>query len=125
MRFLTILTILFCAETFAACPTLSGEYHCMISATQYSLLKITQKTLAPDLEQYTFDYTAIPGEPDVINASSTGEPDNWGYINRCTNSRLLSIASDGSSMAELYLDGNQNYVYSVNGSIVYTCPRKH
>lgn len=122
MRFFIILIIILNTSYALGCPRLAGEYHCMISPTQYSLLKISQQPFSVEVEQYSFDYTAIPGEPDVITASSTGEPDSWGYINRCTSKRLLSMASDGSSMAELYLNSEGNYVYALNGSIVYTCP---
>lgn len=132
MRFLIIFNLLFCVQALAAeniCPQLSGEYHCMISSTEYSLLKISQRTLsAPgerELAEYSFDYTAIPGEPDIVRAGADPIPDGWGYINRCAKGRLLSMASDGSSMAELYLDQNRSFVYTLNGSVVYQCPRRN
>lgn len=117
-------TLIFSTQSSAICPNLSGEYHCMISPTQYSLLVIKQISLTEELEQFSFNYTAIPGGADIFTASSQGETDGWGYINRCTKTRLLSMASDGSALAELYLNTENHLVYRLNGAIVYQCPRR-
>ena len=129
MKFLTIIIIFVSTTLYAAeCPVLTGQYHCTLSDGTYSLLIISQQTLSSpsesELEQYSFDYTAIPGDADVIEADTTGIPDSFGYTNRCTENRLLSIATDGSSLSELYLDNDGALVNTFNGSIISKCPRR-
>lgn len=126
-----ISTLLFTATTLSfagQCPELAGSYHCMFSNNVYSLLKIEQKNLSEpgtqELVEYRFDLVAIPGDPDVFNASSTGEPDDMGWITKCSRNRLLSIPHDGSMMSEIYLDAEKAFVRTLNGSIQQHCPRK-
>lgn len=127
MKKLISLFILSSSLSFAAdqCPDLSGQYHCLINRnTQYSLLVIERIQLADDLYNYSFDYTAIPGEPQVIPASSTGMPDGWGWNTRCANNTLRSIPDDASMMQEMFLDKEQAFVRTLNGKVVSRCPRK-
>ncbi len=128
MKKLISLFALTSSLAFAAdeCPDLNGSYHCTFNNnTQYSLLIIERVQVAEDLYNYSFDYTAIPGEPEVIPASSTGMPDGWGWTTRCANNTLRSIPHDASMMQEMYLDKEKAFVRGLNGKIVQRCPRKH
>jgi hypothetical protein len=127
----TILIILFftISHSFAGqCPELAGSYHCVISQDQYSLLVITQRILSQpaeaELVSYTFDYKAIPGGEDTILAGSSPQSDNMGWFSKCTQNRLQSISYDGSMMSELYLNGDQALIRSLNGRVVQQCPHK-
>lgn len=126
MKKLISLFILFSSLTYAAneCPKLEGSYHCMFSNNEYSLLKIQQTQISEDLINYSFDYTAIPGAPDNIPASSQGEPDDMGWITRCVNNRLRSIPQDAGMMQEIFLDKEQAFVRVLNGVTIQRCPKK-
>lgn len=124
MRILIVFLVLFCCtQTFATCPNLRGEFHCMISSSQYSLLIIKQESRG-EVDQFSFDYTSIPGEPDIILAGADPIPDGWGYLNRCSGKRLLSMAGDGSSLSEMYINQEDHFVLTYNDHILYQCPRK-
>lgn len=127
MKNLISLFILSSSLSFAAdqCPDLSGSYHCMYNNnTQYSLFVVEQIKVADDLYNYSFDWVAIPGEPQVIPASSTGMPDGWGWTTRCANNTLRSIPDDASMMQEMYLDKEKAFVRVLNGKVTQRCPRK-
>jgi hypothetical protein len=106
------------------CPVLKGEYHCMFSDNTYSLLKIQQKKVSETLTEYSFDYLAYAGAPDVFNASETGEPDDMGWITRCAGDRLKTLGNYGSMLSEIYLDKQKALTRTQNGVIVQSCPKK-
>lgn len=110
------------------CPRMEGQFHCMLSNGEYSLLTITQKTLSgpteKELEQYTFAYSAIPGGDDSFNASVAGELDDLGWTTRCVNNRLRTMPSDARMISELYIDAGGAYIYAENGHVINKCPRK-
>lgn len=128
MKFLlTIGLLCFTHLTLAnSCPDLSGSYHCLFSAESYSLLVIEQKSLSDseELIEYSFNLTAIPGDPDLIQVNTTGIQDQSGWINKCSNGKILSLFQDGSSLSEVYLDQERAFLRRMNGSIVQKCPRK-
>lgn len=126
MKKLISLFVLFSTLSFAGteCPQLAGSYHCMISRDQYSLLKIEQTQITEDLVHYRFDYTAIPGDPEVIAASSQGEPGEMGWTTRCADNRLRSLLYDATMMQEMYLDKDQALVRVLNGVVKQRCPKK-
>jgi hypothetical protein len=126
---ISVLLFMTTSLSFAGqCPELAGSYHCMFSNDQYSLLKIEQKNLSEpetqELVEYSFDLVAIPGDPDVITASNSGEPDNMGWITKCSRNRLVSIPHDGSMISEIYLDAEKAFVRTLNGPVQQRCPRK-
>lgn len=107
------------------CPQLAGEYHCLLRGDQYSLLKVEQKNVSENLVQYSFDYIAIPGEPDIIHASALGELDEMGWVTSCSSdNRLRSVFYDGSMLSEFYLTKDKALIRAFNGRVVQTCYRK-
>lgn len=126
---MALIFALLSTATFAGeCPKLKGEYHCMISASEYSLLVIDQKEIfrpgQTEYVEYSFDYRAIPGAPDVVGFSVSGEPDDMGYTNRCKDQRLLSGSQWGDFYQEMYLDREGALIRQLNGRIVMSCPHK-
>ncbi len=131
-----LLNVLFAVNSFAgACPDLSGSYGCVYQLPgqepAYSVLKIENKSLSsPDqaeLMQYSFDYTAIEGPADVIQASIKGEVDSYGWTTRCENDRLVSFSDQESATSEIYLkkesDHSISLIQTFNGKVTSSCPK--
>jgi hypothetical protein len=124
-KLISIFLILFSFKLFAnACPNLEGQYHCVLTNGEYSLLTIVQKTISEDRTQYSFDYSQIEGDPDVIFATNAGVMDSFGYLNKCENNRLQSLAESENFMSELYINSEKAFVMTINGAPSMTCPRK-
>ncbi len=118
----------------ALCPDLAGNYGCTLQQAgqaSYSVLKIEQKLLsdvaAPELEQYSFDYTDIQGPADVIRASKKGETDAYGWTTRCEENHLISYSPQVGSTTEIYLnretDQSLSLVQTFDGKVVLSCPK--
>ena len=107
------------------CPDLSGTYHCVFKDGTYSKLVVENTVLSsePELVEYSVNYLAIPGDPEITRANPEGIPDGWGWITRCVNKKLRSITVDGSQMSEIYLDKEQAFTLTVNDKINTHCPR--
>ncbi len=125
MKNLILLSLLSFTTAYAhVCPELAGEYHCLVRSDRYSRLKITQAETSPGIMTYSFDYLAIPGEPELVPASAHGEPGEMGWYTKCKDGKLLSIPGGWENMlAETYLDKNQAYIRVLNGKIVQRCPK--
>lgn len=110
----------------AICPQLSGLYSCPYNGS-YTDLKISQTlvTKSPVRVEYSFDYTRIPGDPDVFTASATvtGDRDPFGWSNRCERGRVVSISEDGSMKSELFVDKDKNLVRTLNDQTAQICFR--
>jgi hypothetical protein len=126
----SIFVLLFLSQnSFAVqCPELTGEYHCVLSNQEYSLLKIDQKLLsepnADELVEYSFDYISIPGDPDKFYASVKGEYTGDGWITYCLNNRLHSVYFNGSMVSEIYLDEEKALTRTLNYVKMSSCPKK-
>ena len=130
MKKLFLAFIFAYSSAFAGqCPELSGQYHCVLSGGQYSLLSVTQELLSgPEEEElvaYSFDYQAIPGGADVIKAGLTPQADGWGWLTKCSQNRLRSVSVDGGMLAEIYLDQERAITNTLNGKGTQRCPRKN
>ncbi len=124
-NFIALFLLLISINLFAnECPDLSGQYHCVFSNGQYSLLTIIQKSISAERTQYSFDYAQIEGDTDVIYATDVGVMDSFGYLNRCVDNRLQSIAMSENMLSELYLNSEKAFVTTFNGNISMTCPRR-
>jgi hypothetical protein len=112
------------SAALSTCPALKGAYHCMISPTEYSLLVVDQVEVSADLSEYSFFYKAIGGDPEVIRASTTGETDDFGWITKCADKKLISVSYDGAYLSELFLDKDHNLIRRQNGVEQQRCPKK-
>lgn len=123
-----MLPLLFSIAFAGACPSLQGQYHCILSDGNYSLLTIEQKNISqankPEKVQYRFEYSSLSGYPDVWNASEAGESDGQGWTNRCSNARIASTPDSGSIHVEYYLNKDRAFIYSENGIEVFKCAKK-
>ena len=108
------------------CPELTGEYFCVFKNNDYSPLKVKQwvKQEQKGITFYSFDYTAIAGDPEIIRASPTGERDSSGWITRCKDQKLVSVPSDYSRMQEIYLNKDHVMTFVMNGKVSQICPGK-
>lgn len=111
------------------CPKLEGEYHCVLSQNRYSVLKVTQETLSQsestESVTYSFHYLALPWGADIVHADLDGEMDQLGWINKCYQNKLRSVAVNGSMLSELYLDQEGALVRTLNGKVEHICPAKN
>jgi hypothetical protein len=124
IRFVLVLAALLSFSAFGACPKLEGKYWCMTGPEHLDLLTINH-SVSGDVHTYTFDYSTIPGEPDVIRANAKGIPDGEGWITKCTvKDHLWSVTSDGSGLGDIFLDRDGAFVRAFNEQVVQQCPRK-
>lgn len=107
------------------CPRLSGHFWCMIGPEELSELVVKQKT-SGDVTTYSFDYLAIPGEPDVFQASAKGaKPDEFGYVTRCEDGkRLVSGALFDPNLSEIFINYDRELERRYGGVTQMKCPRK-
>ncbi|MBS1961455.1 MAG: hypothetical protein JST04_04515 [Bdellovibrionales bacterium] len=110
----------------AACPRLEGKYWCMDERRgELDLLTIGHRVLASGVHEYSFDYSTIPGDPDIVRADARGIPDGEGWITKCSrDDRLVSITREGDRMSVLRLDREHALVREFNEQVVQRCPRK-
>ena len=108
------------------CPKLAGDFSCVFENGEFSPLKIIQWTKPGQdgITYYSFDYTSTPGEPDVSKASIHGERDDFGWVTKCKDNRLVSVSSDDSMLQEIYLDTDQAITFTLNYKITLVCPGK-
>lgn len=117
-------TVSFAAQ--AACPRLEGKYWCMDERRgELDPLTIGHRILPSGVHEYSFDYTTIPGEPDVVRADAHGIPDGEGWITKCSrDNRLVSITREGDRMSVIRLDREGALVREFNEQVIQRCPRK-
>ena len=133
---LVVLIAFTSTSAFSAneCPTLTGKYGCVIKTEgndQYSELKIEQKSLSTqgqaELVQYSFDYTDIEGDPDVIEANGQGVADRYGWTTHCSKGKLISFSGDVGSEAEIYLQHSSDHsislIQTLDGKTSLNCPK--
>lgn len=129
IRALGLPVLLGLASSFAAsaaCPPLEGKYWCMDERRgELDLLTIDHRVLRSGVHEYSFDYSTIPGEPDVVRADEHGVPGDEGWITKCSrDNRLVSITREGDRMSVLRLDREHALVREYNEQVVQRCPRK-
>lgn len=108
----------------AQCPDLKGDYHCVFERNEYSRLRVTQEQASKEITLYGFKYLAFNTDPDYVPASQFGESDDFGWITKCKDGKLLSIPADGgNALSEIYLDKNNAFTRKYNGHVVQSCPK--
>lgn len=120
------LLFLLASPAFALeCPKLTGTYFCTFPDSSFSPLKIEQALSDSSDERvsYKMSYTRFNTGTDEFDATPIGVSDELGWINKCSNNKILSLSGDGSMLGEITLNREQAYVRKLNGVVAQTCPR--
>lgn len=126
-----ILSLFLSTAAFAnsECPNLAGQFYCLVQdgprEPKLDILTMKQWTESsePGVTYYSSDYRSAPGEM-VMKADADGIADEWGWISKCKNNRLMSVTRDFSAMSEMYIEKNE-IVRAYNQVVVQRCSRKN